>query len=118
MPYQIYLTKRQIMKKLVAITGFLLLYTCVYSQDIIVKRDKKELKVSIVEVMDSVVKYTIFEQPGGLALSMKKADIFMVIYKNGYREYYEDPPPEPAAAKKDDPKKKKGILKFLKKAKK
>lgn len=61
-----------------------------FSQDIIIKNDKTELKVKVLELTDDVIKYRKFEMLDGPIYSIKKPDVFMIIYKNGTKEYIEN----------------------------
>ncbi len=61
-----------------------------FSQDIIIKNDKTELKVKVLELTDDVIKYRKFEMLDGPIYSIKKLDVFMIIYKNGTKEYIEN----------------------------
>lgn len=66
-----------------------------FSQDIIIKNDKTELKVKVLELTDDVIKYRKFEMLDGPIYSIKKPDVFMIIYKNGTKEYIENKKKEP-----------------------
>lgn len=60
------------------------------AQDVIVRKNKQEIKAVVVEVTDTEIKYKAYGVAGGSVISIKKADVFMTIYTNGYREYYDD----------------------------
>jgi predicted nucleotidyltransferase len=61
-----------------------------FAQDVIVRKDKQEIKAVVVEVTDTDIKYKAYGVAGGSVISIKKSDVFMTIYTNGYREYYDD----------------------------
>lgn len=83
-----------------------------FSQDIIVRKNKQEIKAVVVEVTDSEIKYKAFGVEGGSVITIKKSDVFMTIYTNGYREYYDDQGKTMDSA---TAKKKKGFLGMFKK---
>ncbi|MCO4294804.1 hypothetical protein NF867_18215 [Solitalea sp. MAHUQ-68] len=60
------------------------------AQDIIYKTDKTEIKAKILEIEENTVKYKKFEFLEGPSYSLKKSEIFMIIYKNGNREVFEN----------------------------
>lgn len=85
------------------------------AQDIIIKKNQQEIKAVVVEVTDSDIKYKAYGVAGGSVISIKKSEVFMTIYTNGYREYYDvsgktQPEQDSANAKK-----KKGLLHLFKK---
>lgn len=61
-----------------------------YSQDIIYKNDKSEVKSKVLEILDNEVKYKKSEFLDGPTYSMSKSDIYMIIYKNGQKEMFEN----------------------------
>lgn len=64
------------------------------AQDVIVKNDKSEIKANIVEITEDDIKYKKFENPDGDLQSVNKTEVFMIIYQNGYKEYFETPKKE------------------------
>jgi len=93
------------MKKITFI--LLLITTCVCiaakSQDIIVKNDKSEIKSKILEITEELIKYKKFEMPDGPTYSINKADVFMLLYANGNKEYIENKViPKPASQPAQD----------------
>ena len=70
----------------------LILCCCFYfkaiSQDVIIKTDKTELKVKVTEISDDAIHYKKLEDPNGANFSIKKVDVFMILYANGTKEYY------------------------------
>jgi hypothetical protein len=78
-----------------------LLMMCLFSmkvlaQDIIVKNNKSEIRAKVLELSDTDIKYKKFENLEGPAYSIKKAEVFMIIYKNGQRETITSPQVSPA----------------------
>ncbi len=59
------------------------------SQDIIVKNDKTEIKTKVIELTEDLIKYKKFELLDGPIYSIKKTEVFMIIYENGTKEYME-----------------------------
>lgn len=59
------------------------------SQDLIIKTDKTELKAKVLELTDDNIKYKKFEMMDGPTYSINKIDVFMILYKNGTKEYIE-----------------------------
>lgn len=64
-----------------------------YTQDLIVKNDKTEIKSKVEEITDDVIKYKKFEMLDGPTYSINKREVFMIVYKNGTKEYIENTTP-------------------------
>jgi hypothetical protein len=62
-----------------------------FAQDVIVKNDKTEIKAKVLEITDQVIKYKKFELLEGPTYNINKVEVFMIIYKNGTKEYIEQP---------------------------
>lgn len=60
-----------------------------FGQDIIIKNDKTEIKAKIEELTETTIKYKKFDMLDGPIYNINKRDVFMVIYKNGTKEYME-----------------------------
>jgi hypothetical protein len=56
------------------------------SQDIIIKKDKTEIKSKVVEITEEKIKYHKWEMKDGPLYNISKSDVFMIIYQNGQRE--------------------------------
>ncbi len=68
-------------------TIFLLLSSLItFCQDIIIKKDKTELKAKVIEIGDDKIKYKKWELQDGPLYSINKTEVFMIIYMNGQRE--------------------------------
>lgn len=74
------------MKKVLFIL-FISLSLHVKAQDILVKTDKSEVKVKVVEITESTIKYKKWENLEGPLYNMVKNDVFLIIYVNGEREF-------------------------------
>lgn len=61
-------------------------------QDVIIKNDKTEINSKVIELTDDVIKYRKFEMLDGPIYSIKKSEVFMIVYKNGMKEYIESKP--------------------------
>lgn len=57
------------------------------AQDIIVKNDKTEIKAKIEEITETTIKYKKFEMLDGPIYNISVSDVFMIMYKNGTKEY-------------------------------
>lgn len=67
---------------------FVLFFTSsVFSQDLIVKNDKTEIKAKIEEITETHIKYKKFEMLDGPTFNINLNDVFMILYKNGTKEY-------------------------------
>lgn len=66
------------------------------AQDIIIKNDKTEIKSKVMEISDTEVKYKRSEMLDGPTYSIKKADVFMIIYQNGQRDIFQAATPPSA----------------------
>jgi len=60
------------------------------SQDVIIRNDKTEIKSKVTEITDTDVKYKKIERLDGPTYTIKKVDIFMIIYKDGTKEYMDN----------------------------
>ncbi len=61
-----------------------------FAQDIIFKNDKSEVKAKVLEILDREVKYKKWDFMEGPTYSMRKNEIFMIIYENGSRETFNE----------------------------
>lgn len=73
------------MKTILCILFILSAFFC-KAQDVLVKTDKSEAKVKVVEITESTIKYKKWENPDGPLYNITKSDVFMIIYSNGERE--------------------------------
>ncbi len=56
------------------------------SQDIVILKNGDELKAKVDEITDENIKYFKWENLNGAKYSIKKVDVFMIRYQNGYVE--------------------------------
>jgi hypothetical protein len=59
------------------------------AQDIIIKNDKTEIKSKVIELTADLIKYRKFTMLDGPIYSIDKSEVFMIVYKNGIKEYIE-----------------------------
>lgn len=78
--------------KLGILLVLLIISTASKAQDIIVKNDKTEIKSKVLELTEEVIKYKKFEMLEGPTYSINKAEVFMVLYANGTKEYIDHKP--------------------------
>lgn len=80
------------MKKLYKIIFALLLMISFkgLAQDIIIKNDKTEIKSKVIELTEDLIKYRKFTMLDGPIYSINKSEVFMIVYKNGTKEYIEN----------------------------
>ncbi|MEL7532250.1 MAG: hypothetical protein AAFN10_13115, partial [Bacteroidota bacterium] len=67
------------------------LFLPLVAQDLIVTQEDEEIIVKVLEVKRNTVEYFLFENQEGTPLSKKKADIYMIIYEDGMRQFFSDP---------------------------
>jgi hypothetical protein len=58
------------------------------AQDVIIKNDKTELKTRVVEISDIEIKYKKFDMLDGPSYTIKKSEVFMIVYQNGQKETF------------------------------
>lgn len=61
-----------------------------FSQDVIIKNDKNELKVKVMEILPDMVKFKYAGRIDGPLYSIYKKEIFMIIYEDGKRETFNE----------------------------
>lgn len=62
------------------------------AQDVIVKQDKTSIQATVTEITDEIVRYKRFDMPDGPVYSLKKENIFMIVYKNGKSDTFSPAP--------------------------
>ena len=80
------LTKLQ-KNKLLLVSLFLISPSFLFAQDIIIKNDKSELKAKVVEITDDYIKYHDWDNLTGPIYNISRAQVFMINYQNGKREF-------------------------------
>lgn len=80
------------MKAKTLILGILVIFitNTISSQDIIVKKDKSEIKAKIIEIQESLIKYNLFDFPNESPRTISLSNVFMVIHESGRRETFGD----------------------------
>jgi len=78
------------MKKLLylIVTFTILLRFPLYSQDIIIKNNKAEIKAKVVEIQEDLIKYKLYEDANGPLRNIQISDVFIIIYETGKRETF------------------------------
>lgn len=61
------------------------------AQDLIVTQDDEEIIAKVVSIKRNAVEYYPFEAQEGDPISKKKAEIYMIIYEDGMRQFFSDP---------------------------
>jgi len=74
------------MKKILIL--ILLISNIAFSQDIIVKKNREEIKSKIIEITSSDIKFKEFEFQDGPTRNVPITEVFMIIYENGKRETF------------------------------
>lgn len=60
------------------------------AQDILIKRNGDELKVKVLEITETEIKYRLFDDQDGPLRTIGKGDVFMIKYVNGSKEVFEE----------------------------
>lgn len=60
------------------------------AQDIITKSNGDDIKAKVIEVNDTHVKYTIFDEPDGPVYTIKKSEIILITYQSGRRDTFKE----------------------------
>lgn len=84
------------MKRLFFVAMFILSFTTIYAQDIIVKKDGSTIMSKVLEVQTDIIKYKKWSNQSGPTYSIKITDIFSINYKNGEKDVFNSPTPTPA----------------------
>ncbi len=79
------------MKQFILAMAVLLMSSAMVSaQDIITKKDGQDIKVKVLEVGTSEVRYRLFEEPEGAIYTVNKSDILLIRYESGRSEVFKD----------------------------
>ncbi len=76
------------MKTLYTFIFLLLLCQWANAQDTILKTDQTEVSAKVVEITTDEVKFKYFNRLDGPTYTLKKSEVFVVIYKDGTREKF------------------------------
>lgn len=77
------------MKKIIPLFIITLISITINAQDVIIKNDKKEIESKIIEITETVIKYKKWDFKDGPTYNINKSEVFMIIYSNGKKEYFE-----------------------------
>jgi hypothetical protein len=82
--------KLKTMKTKIFFLALAVLFTAnpLFSQDLIIKNDKSEIKAKILEIQENSIKYKLPDFLEGPLRSISLSEVFMVIYENGRRETF------------------------------
>lgn len=83
------------MKPICTFVFLLLLCPLAKAQDIILKTDQTELSVRVAEITDDEVKFRYFKRLDGPIYTLKKSEVFVIIYQDGSREKFGPPAAKP-----------------------
>jgi len=78
---------KRVLLILVAVIGF---GVCTNAQDIIVLKNGDDIKTIVQEIGLNEIKYKKFENINGPIYTMKKSEIFMIMYENGSKDVFTD----------------------------
>jgi len=77
--------------KITTIILLVFLSSLCFAQDIITKRsNKEEIKVDIIEVSSTDIKYKKVDNPSGPIFVLDNAEIFMIVFKDGTKKYFDN----------------------------
>jgi len=76
------------MKNLLTILLLTLIFKNGFGQDIISKKDKKQINVRIIEQTNKIVRYKMIDYEDGPVLSIRTNRISKIEYKNGYVDLF------------------------------
>ncbi len=70
---------------MVLLTAYALM---VNGQDILTTQSGDELRVKVVEISASTIKYRVYENPTGPMHTIAKSEVFMITYENGTKDVF------------------------------
>jgi hypothetical protein len=76
------------MKKLILLSLFLTLSTCLFSQDIIITKENERIEANVITVYDALVKYALYSNQDSTVL-MPLVNVKSITYKSGFVENFE-----------------------------
>ena len=79
------------MKTLLSLLLFISPFFLVQGQDLIVKADDEEIIAKVVEIKSNKIDYYLYDNQFGDPLTIRKDDIYMIIYEDGMRQFFSDP---------------------------
>jgi len=63
-------------------------------EDLLTLRNGEEVKVKVIEISQTEIKYKRCDTPDGPLISVYKSDVFMIKYANGTKEVFKEAPPK------------------------
>ena len=79
---------KKMLKKTYCIVILLMITGTIFSQDIIVLKDGREVKAKVVDIGDKVIKYKKFDNLEGPSYSVETTEITKIKYKNGTEDVF------------------------------
>jgi hypothetical protein len=76
------------MKKIKLLSACIFLFGFIHAQDLLIMRNGDDLKVKVLEITPTEIKYKKFESPEGVLYVIRKSDAFMVKYENGTKDVF------------------------------
>ncbi len=73
---------------LLAVIGVIIACDELYAQDIIIKRDGKEIQSKVLEISSTAIKYKDFDFQTGPMRVLQVNEILIILYENGKREVF------------------------------
>jgi len=80
------------MKKLILVSFCLSMALFSFSQDLLTKKNGEDIKVKIIEVNQSEIKYKKNENLSGPTFTISKSEALMIRYEDGSKEMFQDTP--------------------------
>jgi hypothetical protein len=77
-------------------------FTTIHAQDILTLKNGNELKVKVIEINDTEIKYKKFENLDGPSRVISKSEAFSIKYENGSKDVFGNEP-KVSETKKNDP---------------
>jgi TM2 domain-containing membrane protein YozV len=79
-----------ILRKVAAITICIAFSVTMFAQDIIILKNGNDIQAIVIEVGTEDVKYKRFDNQNGPNYTLKKSDIFMIMYENGSKDVFNE----------------------------
>lgn len=83
-------TQIRFMKKACVLTGLLFSTTCIYSQDVLIKKNGDEVEVKVIKISPSEIEYKKWSNQEGPSYTLLKSEVFMIKYKNGDKDVFKE----------------------------
>ncbi|WP_242927597.1 hypothetical protein [Pontibacter vulgaris] len=86
------------MKKTILTLLALFIVIVCQAQDVMTKRNGDELKVKVLEISPSEIKYKRFDNLEGPIISILRSEVFMIVFENGTKEVFTTAAPQATAS--------------------